>query len=265
MPRVLPLVLLVLTVLPAPTRGQATGPDLSRHFRAFGARGCVVGFHEPRSEWVRHGGPLCEERFVPASTFKILNSLVSLETGAVDDESEVVEWDGVDRGWSEWNRDHDLASAFRHSAVWVYRKLARRVGRDRMARWVRRAEYGSGEIGPEVDRFWLDGPLTISPEGQVRFLRRLARDDLPFSPGVMETVRRIMVEEEGPGWVLRAKTGWGRPEDGDEVGWKVGWVERDGRRFFFAVLIRPPADGEFPMRRAQGEISRRILEELGVL
>lgn len=63
---------------------------------------------------------------------------------------------------------------------------------------------------------------------------------------------------------LRAKTGWGRPEGGEEVGWKVGWVERGEERFFFAVLIHPP-EGAFPMRRAQEEITREILEELGVL
>lgn len=239
--------------------------DPSPHFRAFDARGCFLGFDEAEGQWIRHGGELCRKEALPASTFKILNSLVVLETGVLEDRHEIIEWDGVDRGWSEWNRDHDLTSAFRYSVVWAYQALARRVGEDRMQEWVHRADYGNMTITGGVDRFWLDGGLRISPEGQVAFLRRLARDDLPFSPGVMETVREIMVEEEGEGWALRAKTGWARPDGGEEVGWKVGWVERDGGRFFFAVLILPPDTGEFPMRRAQREISRGILTELGVL
>lgn len=265
MPAILLALALLLVPWPAPAQEEAVPLlDLGSHFEAFGAEGCFVGFETSGRDWIRHGGELCRTRFVPASTFKILNSLIVLETGVLEDEDEDVEWDGVDRGWEAWNQSHDLASAFRYSVVWVYQALARRVGRERMARRVRRAGYGNAETGADVDRFWLDGPLRVSPEEQVKFLRRLARDDLPFSPGVMETVRGIMVEAEGEGWTLRAKTGWGRPEGGEEVGWKVGWVDRDDDRFFFAVLIRPPA-GAFPMRRAQEEITRGILDELGVL
>lgn len=265
MPALLLALALLLVPWPAPAQEEAgPSPGVRAHFEAFGAEGCFVGFETSGRDWIRHGGELCRTRFVPASTFKILNSLIVLETGVLEDEDEVVECDGVDRGWEAWNRSHDLASAFRYSVVWVYQALARRVGLERMARWVRRARYGNAETGAEVDRFWLDGPLEISPEGQVEFLRRLARDDLPFSPEVMETVRGIMVEAEGADWTLRAKTGWGRPEGGAEVGWKVGWVDRGDERFFFAVLIRPPA-GAFPMRRAEEEITRGILEDLGVL
>lgn len=264
MRKILPALLVALIPGAVTAQTRLDPSTIGRHFEAFRAEGCFVGYDQPADRSVRYGGALCDEAFVPASTFKILNSLIVLETGVVTDEHEVVTWDGVDRGWAEWNRDHDLESAFRYSVVWVYQELARRVGRERMAEWVRRAGYGNGTIGSRVDRFWLDGPLMISPEEQVAFLRRLAGNALPFSPETMEAVRAIMVEREGDGWTIRAKTGWGRPPEGDEVGWKVGWVERRGGRFFFAVLIRPPY-GDFPMRRAQREITGGILVELGVL
>jgi beta-lactamase class D len=37
---------------------------------------------------------------IPTSTFKILNSLVALDTGAIRDETEVIRWDGVQRSMS---------------------------------------------------------------------------------------------------------------------------------------------------------------------
>ena len=40
-------------------------------------------------------------------------------------------WDGVRRPREEWNRDQDLRSAMKHSVVWYYQELARRVGPDR--------------------------------------------------------------------------------------------------------------------------------------
>ncbi len=45
---------------------------------------------------------------VPASTFKILNSLVILETGVLPDTETVVPWDGIERDVAAWNQDHSL-------------------------------------------------------------------------------------------------------------------------------------------------------------
>src|SRR5690606_2323226 len=36
-------------------------------------------------------------RYLPASTFKIVNTLIGLETGAITDDSMVIRWDGVRR------------------------------------------------------------------------------------------------------------------------------------------------------------------------
>src|SRR4051812_21301697 len=47
----------------------------------------------------------CTERFLPASTFKIFNSLVALETVVAPDDQLMIKWDSVDRGRDEWNKD----------------------------------------------------------------------------------------------------------------------------------------------------------------
>ena len=70
--------------------------------------------------------------FLPASTFKILNSLISLETGVIPDEIAILTWDGVQRSIPGWNRDLNMREAFKLSAVWFYQVLARRVGHERM-------------------------------------------------------------------------------------------------------------------------------------
>ena len=46
-----------------------------------------------------HNSSRSETRFVPASTFKIPNTLIALEEGAIKNEKEVIQWDGKDRGF----------------------------------------------------------------------------------------------------------------------------------------------------------------------
>jgi beta-lactamase class D len=249
-----------------PAEAERVEVDLSRHFQALGADGAFV-LSDPRTDrLVVHGGSGTGERYLPASTFKILNSLIALETGALADEHEIIPWDGVDRGeW--WNGDQAMTRAFQRSTVWFYQEVARRVGEERMRRWVERVGYGNQDVRGGVDRFWLDGELRISAEEQVDLLRRLHAGTLPFSDRSQEIVRRVMLMEEGAGYVLRGKTGWtrqGRGEGVEHTAWLVGWVERGEEVWFFATRIAS-RDPEFPARRAQQEITRGALRELGVL
>ncbi len=69
-----------------------------------------------------------KKRFLPASTFKIPNTLIALEEGVIQNEKDIIEWDGEDKGWSQWNKDQSLETAFPLSCIWFYQELASRVG-----------------------------------------------------------------------------------------------------------------------------------------
>jgi beta-lactamase class D len=201
-------------------------------------------------EWTG-GGDRVDERFIPASTFKIPNSLIILETGVVTDAAtEILPWDGETRWLEVWNQDQTLAEAFPRSTVWAYQHWAREVGHADMAAHVAALDYGSAAIGgPEdVDRFWLEGPLTISAREQVGFLARLHARDLPVRPEVMETVISVMQTGAGEDWILRGKTGW-RFDGEPDIGWHVGWLEQGGETYLFALNIdMPDPDREVALR-----------------
>ena len=204
---------------------------------------------------------------LPASTFKILNSLVILETGVLADVDTFVPWDGVDRQIPAWNRDHSLRSGIEVSAVWMYQHLAREVGEDRMSMWVEAADYGNTDIGGGIDEFWLRGDLRISPLEQLDFLERLATGDLPFEPAVTEAVLDILVRESADGWVWRHKTGTALAPDPD-LGWLVGIAENDDRRWVFAlnVDLEPVDDVSDELDpQLRQRLARSILEEEGAL
>jgi beta-lactamase class D len=205
----------------------------------------------------------CGERFLPASTFKVVNALVALETGVVAGPDEAIAWDGVDRGYASWNRDHTLATAMEHSVVWYYQEVARRIGRERMQHYVDLIGYGNQDISGAIDSFWLDGGLRISALEQIELLQRLYEGELPFSERSMDIVREMIVLEEGEGYRLSGKTGWtSRVES--HIGWFVGYLEVGDRVYFFATNVEREESSE-SLGWISREITEQVLREMGLL
>jgi beta-lactamase class D len=177
-----------------------------------------------------------EKAFLPASTFKILNSLIALETKAIKDQCETIEWDRRTWRFDEWNQDQTLQTAFRNSVVWAYQELARRIGKKQMQFWVDKADYGNRNISDEIDTFWLEGELRISAQQQVEFLKKLYKNQLPFSKRNMDIVKEIMIVEQAGTYTLRGKTGWASRVS-PQIGWFVGWLETSNNVYFFALNI----------------------------
>ncbi len=96
---------------------------------------------------------------MPASTFKIVNSLIGLETGKLTDEKMIIKWDGIKRSNADWNRDMNMKEAFKASNVPYYQELARRIGADTMKKWIDTLSYGNRDISGGVDSFWLNKKL----------------------------------------------------------------------------------------------------------
>lgn len=250
--------------------GCQTGPrdterDFSNHFG--GLHGAFVLFDNSANTCVRYNAEQCKKRFSPASTFKIPNSLIGLETGVIPDQHFIIPWDSVQRGVPEWNRDHDLQSAIKYSVVWYYQELARRVGPERMKSYLEQMGYGNMDNSGSVDAFWLGGSLLISADEQILFLRRLYENTLPFSRRSMEIVKEILFLEETGQYILRGKTGMTDFQGGMFVGWFVGYLERNGRVYFFATNIitdNPGRDFE-RIKTGRKEITKSILVELGLM
>jgi beta-lactamase class D len=214
------------------------------------------------NQLLRYNPQRCGTRFSPCSTFKIPNSLIGLETGVIADADYVIKWDGVVRERPELNRNHTLRSAIANSVVWYYQEVARRVGEQRMQEFLDAIPYGNRDISGGLTTFWLGTSLKISPDEQVEFLRRLQRDELPFSRRSMQVVREILVQDSRPGLIYRGKTGSNRGANGEpDLGWYVGWVEHDGDVYVFATNIS--GRGTFGPRAR--EITENILRERGIL
>jgi beta-lactamase class D len=231
-------------------------PELGKYFQ--GLTGAFVLYDLSGQRTIRYNPERCAARFLPASTFKIMNSLIGLETGVIPDEDYVIKWDGTQYDIPAWNQDHTLKTAIQNSVVWYYQELARRVGQERMQHYVDAAGYGNQDISGRIDTFWLEGGLRISAEEQVGFLKRLYENDLPFSQRSMDIVKDILVLEKTGSYQLSGKTG-SVQRVAPHVGWFVGYLEGGGKVYIFATNVED-GDGN----QAQ-EITHSILQGLGLL
>ena len=168
------------------------------------------------------------KRFSPASTFKIMNSLIALETNVALDENLIIPWDGVARR-PEWDKDMNLREAFKVSCVPYYQALARKIGKVDMQKWIDPVRYGNKRTGPNVDDFWLNDTLQITPDEQVGFIKKLYFDKLPFAQRSQRIVRSLMLQEDSTHYKLYYKTGTQMPLRNNKkviLAWIVGFVEK---------------------------------------
>jgi beta-lactamase class D len=201
-----------------------------------------------------------QTRLVPASTFKIANTIVALETGVVKDENEIIPYGGRPQPFKTWEKDMSMREAIALSAVPIYQELARRIGLERYGEWLARLDFGNRQTGTIVDTFWLDGPLEISAVEEARFAARLAQQKLDASIRSQSIARDIIRLESRDGKVLYGKTGW-RFSSTPNLGWWTGWVEQNGKISAFSLNIDMPAATDAPKRVA---IGKAMLAKLGV-
>lgn len=229
-------------------------------FLADNVQGTLIVESLDGTDSIVHDESRAAERFSPASTFKIVNTLIGLDQQIVTSRHSRFAWDGVERDVPAWNRDQTLASAFAVSCVWCYQEIARRAGPEVYRVALERLEYGNGQVGDAVDNFWLNGVLRISAREQIEVLRRIVSYNVPYSREHVDELRAIMLLEQGQDYRLYAKTGWTGPAL--HVGWFVGFVETDASTWLFAMNMDMDAAIQAPLRK---EVVLRSLRALGLL
>jgi beta-lactamase class D len=204
--------------------------------------------------------------FLPASTFKIPNSMIGLETGVLKDENHLFKWDGKPRRLKNWEADLTLAEAYKVSCVPCYQEVARTIGTKRMNDYLKKLDYGNMEIADSmIDIFWLEGDFKISQKQQIDFLKRFYNKELPISERTSNIMRKIMLLDENEAYKLSGKTGWAI-RNGNNIGWFVGFVEKGENLYYIATNVTPlNQDKTADFAQIRLTIALKALEKLGVL
>lgn len=244
-----------------PVFASAEDLAISKLFAEKGVDGTVVISSLKSGQKFIHNGARANRRFSPASTFKVMNTLIALEEKAIAGKDDVFKWDGHVYDLSKWNHDQTLASAFKVSCVWCDQELARRIGAEKYRAYLEQSDYGESQSHCETSMFWLDGSLQISALEQAGFLKKVVQRQLPFSQAAYETLRQIMLTEEAPAYSLWAKTGWATKVK-PQVGWYVGYVETPKDIWFFVLNMEIRNERDLPLRQ---DLVRLALQAKGII
>ncbi len=238
-------------------------PELGQFFNEYGVIGSFLMCDLKNDSIICYNRERTTKAFIPASTFKIPNTLIALETGVVTDENFLIKWDSTRYDIGTWNKDHSLKTAFANSVVWYYQEVARRIGQERMQHYVDMMQYGNRDISGGIDLFWLEGSLRISQVQQIDFLRRLYTYQLPISKRSIDILKKIMILEKADTYTLSAKTGLAL-RAATHIGWLVGFLERGGNVYFFATNLEQTNAGDL-FGKARLEITRKIFKRLKLM
>lgn len=150
--------------------------DWSEYFD--GLNGAAVLYDPAVSQYMLYDPELAETRRSPCSTFKIISSMIALESGIMEPEDSMRTWSG-EVFWNEnWNHDIAFQEAFRVSCVWYFRELIDEIGPERMQAGLDQLAYGNRDISDWEGRlntnnnnraltgFWIESSLAISPKEQ---------------------------------------------------------------------------------------------------
>ncbi|HOZ70691.1 MAG TPA: penicillin-binding transpeptidase domain-containing protein [Chitinophagaceae bacterium] len=243
--------------------------SLGKYFTENKVDGCFAIMDNASGKFtVFNLGRYRDSSYLPASTFKIVNSLIGLQTGKIVNDSMIIKWDSVKRWKEDWNKDLTMYEAFRVSSVPYYQEVARRIGRDTMQLWLDSIKYGAQYdtqkvvIRGAVDSFWLNNTLKVTPDQQLGLVKKLYFDQLPFFKSYQEMVKRAMLFENNTNYRLGYKTGLGYLENGNILGWVVGWVEENGHPYFFVLNAESP-NRDIEMTKIRLKIVKDILKEMG--
>ncbi|WP_299836388.1 class D beta-lactamase [uncultured Tenacibaculum sp.] len=202
---------------------------------------------------------------LPASTYKIPNSIIALETSVVENDSTIFKWNGEDRRLKIWEQDLYFKQAFHYSCVPCYQEVARKIGVERMKKYLEKLNYGDIKVdSTNIDLFWLQGNSKITQFQQIDFLQRFYKKQLPISKRTDSIMKNMIVMKDKEGVKLSGKTGWSIYNNINN-GWFVGYVEAKNNVFFFATNVEPTT--AFDMKlfpKIRKEITFKAFENIGI-
>ena len=210
-------------------------------------------------QWAKKGN-------LPASTFKITNSIIAFETGIVENDSTLFKWNGENRRLKIWEQDLTFTNAFRLSCVPCYQEIARKIGVKTMTEYLDKLEYRNMKVdATNIDLFWLEGASRINQFQQIDFLKRFYTSELPISQRTERIMKKMMEIEENNAFKLSGKTGWSI-SNGNNNGWFVGYIESQSKTYFFATNVEPKEQFDmnlFPMIRKN--VTYKAFEKMRII
>lgn len=236
--------------------------------------GAAVVYELDKNRFRIYNQELADTRRSPCSTFKIISSLVGLETGVISSEDSTRKWSG-ETFWNEdWNRDISFDDAFRTSCVWYFRQVIDDIGKEAMETALEKLRYGNQDISDwegiqntnnsnrALTGFWIESSLKISPREQAEVMERIFGRGSGYSEETLLRLEQVMLLSEQPveGIRIYGKTGMGKDRGVTVDAWYTGFADVKDTRVYFCVYLGESPGADVTSAKAR-EIAVQILQE----
>lgn len=211
-------------------------PSLKKLFDKELISGSILIYDYKKNSFLGFDLKRSNKGFLPASTFKIPNSLIGIDTKSVD-ENTIFKWDGKKRRLKSWEKDMNLKEAIKVSCVPCYQEIARKVGLENMKSYISKFSYGKMDINKNtLDSFWLRGNSKITQYEQILFLKKIYEEKLPVKKESIKKLKDLILLEKNDNYTLSGKTGWSTVGNTDN-GWFIGYFETKDNVYFTATNV----------------------------
>ncbi|MCH6268833.1 BlaR1 family beta-lactam sensor/signal transducer [Neobacillus citreus] len=231
--------------------------DLSAYFKGY--KGSFVLYDSSKKQYQIYNREMSEQRVSPDSTYKIYSALFALESNVISPNNNNQVWDGEIYPFPEWNQNQNLATALSRSVNWYFQNTDREVGRKPLQDYFHKIKYGNEDLSGNLDSYWMESSLKISPIEQVQLLSQLEENQWGFKAENIKAVQKALLIDEQKNGQLYGKTGTGMVNGKNVNGWFIGFVDKGEDRFYFAINIQDK-DGLAQGSKA-AEIAKQILHD----
>ena len=241
------------------TEKNITQLNLSSNFGDY--TGSFVLYNQSADKWNIYNMDHASTRVSPNSTYKIYDALLGLESGIITPEHSTFTWNGEPYPFHSWEADQDLTSAIHNSVNWYFQAIDSQAGFEAVRTFLQTINYGNQNTGTNLNLYWTDFSLKISPIEQVELLQDFYQNNFHFDSKNIQAVKKALLLSTTSSGSLYGKTGTGRVNGKDVNGWFVGYIESDNNTYYFATNIQAPSNATGSQAT---EITETILSDFGI-
>ena len=241
------------------TEKNITQLNLSSNFGDY--TGSFVLYDQATDKWNIYNIDNASTRIPPNSTYKIYDALLGLESGIITPEHSTFTWNGEPCPFESWESDQDLTSAMHNSVNWYFQAIDSQAGFQSVKTFLQTINYGNQNTGTNLNLYWTDFSLKISPIEQVELLQNFYQNNFHFDSKNIQAVKKALLLSTTSSGSLYGKTGTGRVNGKDVNGWFVGYIESDNNTYYFATNIQAPSNATGSQAT---EITETILSDFGI-
>lgn len=223
--------------------------------------GSFVLYDQSHNIWKIYNEQYATLRVSPNSTYKIYDALLALEAGIISPQNSYMKWDHTHYPFQEWESHQSLNSAMAYSVNWYFQSLDAKLGMEKIQSFLSNIQYGNQTMSHDLETYWTDSSLKISPIEQVQLLQQFHQNTFSFSNENVQTVKDAIMLASGQYGSLYGKTGTGRVNDRDINGWFIGFIEAQDNTYYFATNIQSDSNAKGSQAT---EITLSILEDLDI-